>query len=173
MTNCHSNIIVCDTREKPKAIVKLTKQIEDMGYKIIRSKMYVGDYKLIDNPYIVVDRKQNLQELIGNVTHDHQRFKNEIQRANDIGVKVYVLVEHSNQVHSIDDLRFWHNPRLKVSPRATTGMTLIKILKTMEMLYDVQFLFCSKKQTGTRIIEILERGYDETIKNKRIDQIKD
>ncbi len=159
--NCHSKIIQIDTREKPKAIEKLTKQIKKSGYQIIRSKLYVGDYQLIDNPYLVVDRKQSLQELISNVTRDHARFKAEIERANQIGIHVVVLVEHSSQIKSIDDLRFWHNPRLNVSPKATTGQTLIKILNTMQMVYDVEFVFCSKAQTGYRIVEILERGYDE------------
>ncbi len=148
--------IYVDTREKPQAIKTILEQLEDKGYTIIRSKLYVGDYQLLSYPYCVVDRKQNLQEIIGNVTHDHQRFKAEIKRANELGIHVIVLIEHSNQIKSLDDLRFWYNPRLKTSPKATTGIQLQKILTTMQDIYDVEFLFCDKKHTGLKIMELLE-----------------
>ncbi len=150
--------IFVDTREKPHAIKELTEQIENKGYELVRNKLYVGDYQLLANPFLVIDRKQNLQEVIGNVTHDHLRFKAELERAKDAGIHVVILVEHSSAIKCIDDIRFWHNPRLKTSPKATNSETLIKILKTMESVYDVEFMFCSKKETGYKIIEILERG---------------
>lgn len=159
-------VIQIDTREKPKAIERLEKQIKDKGYMTIRTKLYVGDYQLLSYPYLVIDRKQNLQELIGNVTHDHQRFKAEINRANEIGIHVIVLIEHSQYIKSIDDLRFWKNPRLRTSPRATTGMQLAKILNAMQNIYDVEFQFCCKQQTGLKIVELLEEGY-ESWKRKR------
>ena len=46
---------------------------------------------------------------------------------------------------------------LKTSPKATTGNQLIKILNTMQMVYDVEFQFCAKNQTGNKIVEILEK----------------
>ena len=159
-------VIQIDTREKPKAIERLEKQIKDKGYMTIHSKLYVGDYQLLSHPYLTIDRKQNLQELIGNVTHDHQRFKAEINRANEIGIHVVILIEHSQYIKSIDDLRFWKNPRLRTSPRATTGMQLAKILNTMQNIYDVEFQFCCKQQTGLKIVELLEEGY-ESWKKKR------
>lgn len=155
------NKIFVDTREKPHAIESLTKQIEEKGYELVRNKLYVGDYQLLANPFLVVDRKQNLQEVIGNVTHDHKRFKAELQRAQDAGIHVVILVEHSSAIKCIDDIRFWHNPRLKESPNATNSETLIKILKTMERVYDVEFMFCSKKETGNKIVEILEKGVSD------------
>lgn len=153
--------IFVDTREKPKAIEKLSKQIEKQGYELVRTKLYVGDYQLLTNPFLVIDRKQNLLELIGNVTQDHKRFKAELERAKDLGIHVVILCEHSKQVKTMDDLDYWHNPRLKTSPKATTGITLKKILKTMQMVYDVEFLFCDKSQTGNLIVKILEEGAKE------------
>ena len=153
--------IIVDTREKTKAIENLTQQIEEQGYETIRTKLPVGDYRLTSNFFYAVDRKQNIQELIGNVTHDHERFKAELDRAKHMGVFVTVLIEDSSAIKCIDDLRYWRNPRLKVSPRATTGETLIRILRTMEHDYDVEFLFCSKKETGYRIVELLEKGVEE------------
>lgn len=38
------------------------------------------------------------------------------------------------------------------------GDTLYKILCTMQRKYGVEFLFCDKKNTGKRIMEILSDG---------------
>lgn len=150
--------IIQDTREKPQAIGKINKQLEANGYEIIRSKLYVGDYQFLDNPFLVVDRKQNLQELIGNVCQQHQRFKNELKRAMDHNIKVVVLVEHGSGINCLEDIKDWVNPRLKNSPKATKGENLYKILKTLSWNYQVEFQFCTKGETGLRIIEILEGG---------------
>lgn len=44
---------------------------------------------------------------------------------------------------------------------ATTGDKLYKILSTFQRKYGCRFLFCEKKDTGRRIIELLGGGgYD-------------
>lgn len=45
----------------------------------------------------------------------------------------------------------WENIRTKTMQ----GDTLYKILNTMQRKYGVEFLFCEKKDTGRRIIELL------------------
>ena len=50
----------------------------------------------------------------------------------------------------------WKNPRLKVSPLAVSGERLFRIMKQMELTYGIEWQFCDKRQTGKRIIEILE-----------------
>jgi hypothetical protein len=39
--------------------------------------------------------------------------------------------------------------------KATTGEVLYNILKTMERKYGVTWEFCSKEETGKRIVELL------------------
>ena len=150
-------VIIQDTREKPQAIGKINRQFEENGYKVVRSKMIVGDYQFLDNPYFVIDRKQDLQELCGNVCQQHQRFKAELKRANELGIKVCVLCEHGGSIETLEDVKAWYNPRLKTSPKATKGETLFKILQTLSWNYDVEFVFCKKGVTGLKIIELLER----------------
>jgi hypothetical protein len=43
----------------------------------------------------------------------------------------------------------------KVQPPPTSGEQLYKMLSTISEKYNVDFLFCNKKETGRRIIEIL------------------
>ena len=67
--------IQIDSREKPKAIEKILEEFEKQNVQYFRSKLYVGDYQSLDNPRLVIDRKQDLQELCGNVCQQHERFK--------------------------------------------------------------------------------------------------
>lgn len=153
--------IIEDSREKPQAVLKINNYFAQIGARVIRSKMYVGDYQLMANPYLVIDRKQNLNELCNNVVQDHRRFADELKRAGEIGITVVVLVEHGNGVKCLDDVQKWENPRLKESPLAVSGERLYKILKAIEYSYHCRFEFCNKAQTGRRIVEILTEGHNE------------
>ena len=154
---CLTTIIV-DTRERKEAIGKIMDYFNQIGVRVIRSKMYAGDYQLLSNPYLVVDRKQSLLELCNNVIQDHKRFSDELIRAQEVGISVVVLVEHGGGIKSLEDVPKWENPRLKESPLAVSGERLYKILKAMAYTYGVRFEFCEKRQTGRRIMEILTEG---------------
>lgn len=150
--------VLMDTREKPKAVQTIMKQFEAAGVRVIRTKLWVADYQLFDNPHLVVDRKQSLSEICNNVVQDHKRFRDELIRAQEVGISVVILVEHGGGIKSLDDVPNWVNPRLKVSPLAVSGERLYKILKAMEYTYKVRFEFCDKRQTGKRILQILTEG---------------
>ena len=150
--------VIVDTREKPKAIESILAYFNQIGVRVIRNKLYVADYQLLSNPYLVVDRKQNLNELCSNVVQDHRRFADELKRTEEVGISVVVLVEHGGGISSIEDVPNWVNPRLKDSPLAVSGERLYKILKAMEYSYHVRFEFCRKSETGRRIMEILMEG---------------
>lgn len=147
--------LIMDTRERKEATVLISKEFERQNVTVIRSKLWVGDYQLLENPMLTIDRKKSLQELCQNVVQDHKRFTAELQRAKDVGVHVIVLVEHSKNIKSLEDVRHWVNPRLKVSPLAVSGERLYKILLAISKKYNVDFQFCTKQETGKRIIELL------------------
>lgn len=149
-------IIQVDTREKQRAIAKILSYFDREGVKHISSKLYVGDYISLDNPKISIDRKQNLLELCCNVCQDHKRFITEIQKANDVGIKLIFLVEHGGNIKKLEDVNKWVNPRLKTSPLAVSGQRLFKILYSIQKKYGVDFVFCEKKNTGEKIVELLE-----------------
>lgn len=160
--------IFIDSREKARAIKKIVAEFDRQGVVYCTNKLYVGDYQSLDNPRLIIDRKQNLTEMCSNVCQDHERFRAELIRAQQMGIKLIILIEHSSQIKSIDDVAKWENPRLNkrvrdketglwktVRTKAMTGETLSKIMRTMERKYGCKFIFCSKEQTGKRIIEIL------------------
>lgn len=150
--------IVTDSREKPRAITKILDEFDRQGVKHHSSKLYVGDYMSLDNARLVIDRKQNLQELAGNVCQQHERFRNELIRARDAGIKIVILCEHGKDIKKLGDVCMWWNPRKKSSPKAISGKQLYGCLCTIRDRYDVRFEFCEKKDTGKRIIEILTEG---------------
>ena len=165
--------IQIDSREKARAIRKIIKTFDEAGVKYFSSKLLVGDYMSLDNPRLIIDRKQNLQELCGNVCQQHERFKKELIKAMDAGIQLIILVEHGPDVKSLEDVYFWKNPRkheirwkwenggrvkYAVSAKAVDGNQLYRSLCTIRDRYNVRFEFCEKKDTGKEIIRILGEG---------------
>ena len=154
-------IIEIDTREHKSEYERIVSQFDALGVKYIRTKIWVGDYRSLDNPLTVIDRKQSLLELCSNITQQHERFRNELIRANEAGIHLIILCEHSSEIKSLEDVYFWENPRSKKSPKATSGRTLFRILNTIRAKYGVQFEFCDKFHTGQRIVELLRNEVND------------
>lgn len=162
-----------DTREHAKEWERIKGQFDALGVQYFRSKMYVGDYQSLDNPRLVIDRKKDLQEICGNVCQQHERFKSELLRAKEQGIKLVILCEHGVEIKSLEDVYFWQNPRKYqirwktvngkrvkdvISAKAVDGNQLYKSLCTIRDRYNVDFVFCQKEETGQKIIEILGNG---------------
>lgn len=150
--------IQIDSREKSKAIKIIQSTFEKQGITYFTSKLPVGDYMSLDNARFAVDRKQNLSEVCNNVCQDHKRFVTELKRANELGIRLVFLIEHSQNMRKLEDVLKWVNPRLKTSPMAVSGERLYKILSTIEKNYNTKFYFCSKAETGQRIINLLKKN---------------
>ena len=153
--------IQIDSREHKWEMARIQRQLTAEGCKTIVSKLYVGDYQSLDNPRLVVDRKKDLQELCGNVCQQHERFRKELIRAIDAGISLIILVEHGSDVQTLEDVYFWDNPRRKDSPKATSGESLYRSLMTIRDKYNVRFEFCTKEETGKKIMELLSNGEKE------------
>lgn len=153
-------VIIVDTREKPRAIVRILAEFDRQGVKYVRRALNFADYFNPEKPDVIIDRKQNLLEVAGNVVQERKRFLREVERCNRAGCHMIVLIEHSPRIRKLEDVIGWKNPRLKVSPLAVSGERLFRILKAMEIKYGIEWQFCGKAQTGKRIIEILRSDGD-------------
>lgn len=151
-------IVQIDTREKPRAIEKIVAHFDKTGIRHFNSKLDVGDYMNLENPHVVIDRKQNLQEVATNIVQQHDRFINELNRAADNGVQLIMLVEHSPLVRRLEDVERWKNPRLNLSDKAISGTRMFKAMRTIADKYGVYWEFCTKSQTGKRIVDLLSVG---------------
>lgn len=143
--------ILIDTRDKVQAISGITAYFDRHGVEWERRKLDTGDYMVEGQPYLVIDRKQSLSELAHNMfSFDKARFYREIRRARDQGIRLVILCEHGPDVRSLEDVKRWKPKYGRVS-----GRDLADAIFRLEMSYQVPVLFCSKRSTGKRILEIL------------------
>jgi len=143
--------VYIDTREKPKAIEKIVAYFDKQGIQHESKALKTGDYMLEGQERLVVDRKQSLQELSANLlSRDRARFYREVKRARAEGIKLIILCEHGRDIKRIEDVKNWKNPYGKV-----TGKALMDAIYRCSIAYGVEFLFCEKRNTGKRIIELL------------------
>lgn len=149
---------VHDTRDKATKHRNVDEYLIEQGHKVVRSKLFVGDVSLLNDQSVCIDLKRNLQEVAVNVGQDHARFKRELERAQEYGIHLIFLVEHGGSIKTLEDVQSWNNPRLKEHPLALTGTRLYKIMLTMQNKYGIEWLFCDKRCTGKRIIELLSNG---------------
>ena len=146
-----NNIIIVDTREKGhKSILKY---FDEHNIDYITSKLDYGDYKIYKDNSVVIDRKDSLLELTGNLCHtnEHERIKREITRAKEDGCKDFIFLIAESKIKSVEDIKNWSSPHTKVK-----GETLLKIMQTMKQKYQIRFIICPKKEMGQRIKELLE-----------------
>lgn len=145
-----NNLIVCDTREKGNK--KILEYFDKVGQDYIISKLDSGDYMLYKNYKTIIDKKDGLLELSGNLcrTSEHERVKREIERAKQLGCDNFIFLIQDNHIKTKEDIINWTSPRTQVK-----GSTLYKIMVTMAQKYDVRFIIVPKKEMGQKIIELL------------------
>ena len=168
-------ILLEDTRNQVGKHDKKNDYFASHGIEVRRTKLYVGDYTMPTDQSVCIDTKKDIQELIGDICgKSHDRFRNELIRAQESNIKLIILVEdnggycdrkktiYNMPVTCIDDLFHWRNPRLFIwqggkqkYPNATKGATLAKALLTMEKKYGCEFLFAKKEDAGAEIVRLL------------------
>lgn len=149
-------MLLCDTRERwTQQERPPTNSIGDWflrhGVNYHVQKLDVGDY-MLEGGNITVDRKQNLDELARNLTNpkDHARFMKEVRRAKEQHLKLIVLCECGGKVKTIPDVASWQSKHSPVS-----GRYLMERIYQTHISYGVEFLFCDKRSTPRRILELL------------------
>ena len=170
-----------------------------IGVEVVRLPLPTGDYIIVnDKVQDVIDRKQargiepkkmdfvgtytvaidtkrDMTEIEGNlVGKAHARFRDELILAQNNGIQLYVLVENTDGIKTIQDvfkytsqrrLRWLRYKKLHEEGRAShivipskppvSGAQLAKIMLTMENRYGCKFVFCHPKQAGAKVLEIL------------------
>ena len=147
-----NNLIICDTREKGNK--KILEYFTKVNQDYIISKLDTGDYMLYKDYSTIIDKKNGLLELANNLCHtsEHERIKREIARAKELGCQNFIFLIQDSKIKSVEDIKKWHSPYTKVK-----GITLFKIMLTMQKKYGVRFIFCQRKDVGNKIIELLRK----------------
>ena len=150
-------MIIVDSREKPKATRHILKHFDDNNIEYDISKLYVGDYQRYDQPHIIIDRKQNLNEVAVNCGKDHDRFKRELERLDAIKAKMYLLICQEkidgNPIESIEDIILWRNYYGELQ-----GERIYRILNSWLNKHDIEYVFCKPSDAGAEIVRLLNAG---------------
>lgn len=150
--------IYCDSREHwthPNSTdTHISGWFDRHGIEWEVRKLDVADYQLDGQPNIAIDRKQSLQELSQNLfaRNDKARFWREVRRARETGIRLIVLIEDGKR-KSIKDVAGWVPKYGKV-----TGRTLMNEMYRVHISYGVEFMFCDRRSTARRIVELLTDG---------------
>lgn len=148
-------LIQIDSREQKFQHIIDYFDANNINYINESAQCFVGDYWNWDNPRVFIDRKQNLSEVYNNICHEHDRFRNELLKAQKNALKLIILVEHGRGIETLEDVMNWKNPQLKKSQFAWNGEALYKRMRTMEFKYGIDWVFCDKSETGKKIVELL------------------
>lgn len=156
-------MIIVDTREKPRAIVKILEHFDAHGAEYRKEKLEYGDYMIENGPKISIDRKQSIAELAKNCTRESGRFRREMDRAAADGARLVILVEQNRyqdrgewiQVKDISDLMRWSSPHTMVR-----GEKVYRVLYSWRSKWPIDVIFCDKRSTGRMILEILNSEYN-------------
>lgn len=159
--------ILVDTREQ--ATGKLEARLKDFGCPYTRATLDYGDYtfnltlpdgsKLYDTSVrvkakVVIERKMNLDELAMCLTHERERFLNEMQRIQENNATVYLLIENG----CLDDIisnhyKSWINPK-----------TFLSNLTMLQARYGAKIVFIADYNAGILIKDILYQEAREMLK---------
>ena len=142
-------MIISDTREKTNEHILDYFKKNNIDFKVECLK--TGDYINTDNPKIVIDRKKSIGECATNLcTSDKLRFWRELKRSYTSGQKFIILVECGGKIKTIADVPSWKSKFSTIS-----GARVQEEMYRVGVAYNVTWLFCDKRSTGRRIVEIL------------------
>lgn len=154
-------VLLEDSRQQIGKHKNIEVYCKQAGIEIIRQALNVGDYMLSGPEYggikgdIAVDSKFGVSELASCCFQEHERFRDEMQRAQKLGIQLIILTE---EVLPGGRLENWRSPlgrdgrpRFKFDPAV-----LKKVMITMQERYGVRFRFCDGRSTGKVLLEYLK-----------------
>lgn len=121
-------MIFVDTREQ--------EPIWEFGENgVMKQKLDEGDYTTEELFNVAHIERKSGRDLYGSIIQGHERFRNELKRANEKGIKLAIFVECEKEKFIYK--RFPGGFKLKSPPT-----TLRKIVTTISDRYGVEFVWC-------------------------------
>lgn len=148
---------------------------EANGVTLRRQKLNVGDYQ--SPPLVAVDTKKGMAEIYQDLIGEHERFRAECIRAQEDGIRLYILIE-DEEIIDLESAKRWKNPRRtkwerdnsfiaraqakgkmlnhKISKPPVSSERLVGMMDAMTIKYGVQWVFCHPDKTGEVVYNILK-----------------
>ena len=153
--------LIEDTRQQAGKHKNVHAYCSEHGIEIIRQSLNVGDYMISGPEFggikgdIAIDTKYGVPELASCCFQEHERFRDELVRAQKLGIKLVILTEENLPNGRLDHWKIPlgkdGSPRYRFDPA-----TLRKCLITMQEKYGCLFRFCDGRSTGKVLLEYLK-----------------
>lgn len=154
--------VLIDSREKANSHITdyLTKnhipyETTTLNYGDYSCKILTSTGSIYFHDSIVIERKNSLEELSGNLTRDRERFEREFLRAGNDGCKVYLMVEDIGGYSSIIN----HSYKTEFKPNA-----FMASLKAWETRFNLNVQFIDRQYAGYFILSTLKYFAKEMLK---------
>jgi ERCC4-type nuclease len=111
--------------------------------EIKRAKLDVGDYGATwhNAPIPIYFERKSIGDLFGTMTNGYERFKKEMARAKESGVKLVLLIEASMR----EVAKGYEHSKFE-------GSSMIKKLHTLHVRYDLEFHYMNDRGEMARFI---------------------
>ena len=137
-------MIRIDTREQENK--HIAQAFDALGVEYDTTKpLIVGDYMSINAPNVFIERKNSWLEFAGNCGKGHNTFKRELERLDQTGGKMYLLVEETTPLEK------WRNRCGQMK-----GVVMQKILSAWLTKHNIELVQCHPSDTPRKILEILK-----------------
>lgn len=151
-------VVIVDTREKKNEHILRYLRDNEIKWKV--SKVDTGDYTFELPNYkglnldrkVLVEKKNSLDEIVGNFTTDRGRFQREFERLDD--EDMHLVIEEATW-RKINNGSY----RSKFHPNSLTGSLL-----SWSMRYEFAVWFVTRKDSPHLIYNLLKYGLIEKLK---------
>lgn len=143
-------ILTIDSREQSPLLFDGIDGID----KVEVAGLAFGDYSAIVGGKVlpIVWERKSLNDLFGTLGKGHDRFRRELERAKQANFKIILMIEGT-----YTDV--WNG----CEHSQMDGPTILKIMNTMYVKYDLSFIFCESRRVMARqIVDLasaVERSY--------------
>ena len=155
-------VVIVDTREQKND--HILRYLKDNDIKYVVEKLDSGDYSFYlpsypeldrDRKYLV-EKKNSLDEIVGNFTTGRERFAREFERVPE-GSVLHILVEGATWKKLLNG-----SYRSKISPQSVMASML-----TFHIRYDAPVWFVGKDESPDLIYNLLKYELMEFMKEMR------
>lgn len=131
--------IIVDTREQKPHKFHKSKNCLGMEQK----KLDFGDYTIegLEN-FIIIERKQSIDELCGNIGKNRKRFEKELERMQVCRYRFIVVEDYLSSIY--------RRTFSRMKPNA-----VFETIWAWELKYDVRFIFAGTRKMAHKIIRSL------------------
>jgi ERCC4-type nuclease len=137
-----------------KVLVDTREQLPIFSDYHKRVKLLVGDYSTVKLQKRFSIERKSMQDLYGSIVQGHVRFRKEMIRAENNGIKLCVFVEGT--MDEFASLKFPGG-----SLRKMKGETLLKIVTRMSDKYNVEFVW-AKNRKEMAVLTYFRLLYEES-----------